>query len=489
MTSAINPRILKVLMASAFYWAFLFLLYWSNVLQISITPESGMFYMKGAAFLGSTLMLGFIFATKKASGVSVNNKALSLIPFVLTSLAPIASLLHAEGAVISWEVGLVAWFLTGAGLALLLVSIGRAFFLESNEDMHLISFISVFISCLICVFITFMQFGKAASAIIMIALCWMCYFIWLCGHDAFAKETAEVESARMNLHEADKSIKHRFMLFLFQLCFYSAAFAFALMTTISLPEAGFSVGYIWFGAFFAGILIMVYSMWLNRFCDVEQIQWALLAITVVGLVFLSFTTFAIEWRYVSCTILMFSFTAYDMLSLSQLVSLINSSNLSATKYFALGRFGNAAGMFLGWALAAVVLVLGGSNTGNAIQIIAGILIVVVVGIITLFSSRGKFAETVYGNDAEKDRKTGAWMNSCEFICKKYRLSARERDVLLMYAKGRDVNYISEVLFLSNHTVKSHVYHVFQKLNIHSQQDLISMVEQHSRAIRGKSPVL
>lgn len=488
MTSAINPRILKVLMTSALYWAFLFILYWSNVLQISVDSESSMFFMKGAAFLGSTIMLGFVFAVRKASGISLSNKAVGLIPFALTSLAPIASFFHAIGMAISWEIGVIAWFLTGVGAALILASIGRAFFLESNEDMHLVSFISVFISCLICVFITFMQLGAAASAIIMIALCWICYFIWLCGHAAFVQETAKIESARMRLSETDKNIRRRFMVFLFQLCFYSAAFSFALMTTISLPEAGFSIGYIWFGAFFAGILIMVYSMWLNRYCDVEQIQWALLAITVIGLVLLSFTTFAIEWRYASCAILMFSFTAYDMLSLSQLVSLINSSNLSATKYFALGRFGNAVGMFLGWTLAAIVLVLGGSNTGSAIQIIAGILIVVVVGIITLFSSKGRFAEAMYGDDTKKGGKLGAWMSSCEFICKKYRLSAREREVLLMYAKGRDVNYISEVLFLSNHTVKSHVYHVFQKLDIHSQQDLISMVEQRSREMRGKGPI-
>lgn len=46
----------------------------------------------------------------------------------------------------------------------------------------------------------------------------------------------------------------------------------------------------------------------------------------------------------------------------------------------------------------------------------------------------------------------------------------------MLAKGRNVQFIKDKLVLSTPTVKSHVYSVYQKMGVHSHQELIDLVE-------------
>ena len=48
------------------------------------------------------------------------------------------------------------------------------------------------------------------------------------------------------------------------------------------------------------------------------------------------------------------------------------------------------------------------------------------------------------------------------------LTARELEILISCAKGYTNNAIAEHLFISNHTVKKHLAHIYFKLNISSR---------------------
>lgn len=69
--------------------------------------------------------------------------------------------------------------------------------------------------------------------------------------------------------------------------------------------------------------------------------------------------------------------------------------------------------------------------------------------------------------------------ACEAVAKRYGLTSRETDVLKLLGRGRTAPIIQEKLVLSHNTVKTHVRHVYSKLDVHSQQELISIVE-HER---------
>ena len=65
---------------------------------------------------------------------------------------------------------------------------------------------------------------------------------------------------------------------------------------------------------------------------------------------------------------------------------------------------------------------------------------------------------------------------CERVGGQHGLTPREREIFAMLAKGRNGRFIMEHYVISRNTVKSHIKHIYSKLNVHSQQELIDMVE-------------
>ena len=65
---------------------------------------------------------------------------------------------------------------------------------------------------------------------------------------------------------------------------------------------------------------------------------------------------------------------------------------------------------------------------------------------------------------------------CATIASEFSLTPREAEVFAMLARGRDRAYIEEELVVSRNTVKAHVKHIYAKLDIHSHQELLDLVE-------------
>lgn len=66
--------------------------------------------------------------------------------------------------------------------------------------------------------------------------------------------------------------------------------------------------------------------------------------------------------------------------------------------------------------------------------------------------------------------------TCARLASEHGLSPREADVLRLLARGRTTTRIEEELGISMNTVNTHVRHVFQKLEVHSRQELLDVVE-------------
>lgn len=66
---------------------------------------------------------------------------------------------------------------------------------------------------------------------------------------------------------------------------------------------------------------------------------------------------------------------------------------------------------------------------------------------------------------------------CIEIAEQAGLSAREVEVFALLARGRTLTYIRDELCISKNTVDTHTRHIYQKLDIHSKQELLSLVEE------------
>lgn len=70
--------------------------------------------------------------------------------------------------------------------------------------------------------------------------------------------------------------------------------------------------------------------------------------------------------------------------------------------------------------------------------------------------------------------------ACRAIGRRCGLTKRETEVLDLLARGRDVAFICEELYLARNTVKGYAKRIYAKLGVHSKQEVIDAVEIERR---------
>lgn len=88
--------------------------------------------------------------------------------------------------------------------------------------------------------------------------------------------------------------------------------------------------------------------------------------------------------------------------------------------------------------------------------------------------------------ADERSEDAYWAEPCAQVACSYGLTPRETDVLEQLARGRTLGAMEERFVLSRNTIKMHVKHVYQKLDVHSKEEVIDMVDdarQHLRQSR------
>ena len=68
---------------------------------------------------------------------------------------------------------------------------------------------------------------------------------------------------------------------------------------------------------------------------------------------------------------------------------------------------------------------------------------------------------------------------CAHTGRRHGLTAREHEVLVFLARGRNATFIQKELCISFSTAKTHIYHIYQKLGVSSQQQLIDLVDSEN----------
>jgi DNA-binding CsgD family transcriptional regulator len=75
--------------------------------------------------------------------------------------------------------------------------------------------------------------------------------------------------------------------------------------------------------------------------------------------------------------------------------------------------------------------------------------------------------------------------SCEAIQERYALTPRESEIMKLVARGRNGTFVQEKLFISKSTYQTHMRNLYKKLDIHSDQELIDLVEEEINTQRSR----
>ena len=68
------------------------------------------------------------------------------------------------------------------------------------------------------------------------------------------------------------------------------------------------------------------------------------------------------------------------------------------------------------------------------------------------------------------------MCRCATTAADHALSPREAEILAMLASGKTGPQIQDELFISKDTVKTHIKHIYRKLDVHARDELVALVE-------------
>ena len=177
-----------------------------------------------------------------------------------------------------------------------------------------------------------------------------------------------------------------------------------------------------------------------------------------------------------------------------LCELAGRISVSPTRIFGFGRFASAFGTTVGQALALFVIFYFGveATLATAICVMASIVLILCFTLVLNAKTIEEALESLYiahtrrsdqpkaraasvGNIAESASDVSL-ETTFSLIGAQYALTQREVDTFCLLARGRSVNYIAESLGIASNTAKGYTKNIYTKLDIHSRQELIDLVE-------------
>lgn len=143
------------------------------------------------------------------------------------------------------------------------------------------------------------------------------------------------------------------------------------------------------------------------------------------------------------------------------------------------RFTKALGTNLGAMTGHTSNDLLGVNS-QAAALIASIAVFAFIAFLWVGFRKFSFTETIKGVTSPQtfiEERQGDYIEQrCAALSLEYGLTERESEIFIMLARGRNGHFIKDHYVVSRNTVKSHIKHIYQKLDVHSQQELIDLVE-------------
>ncbi|WP_080801766.1 helix-turn-helix transcriptional regulator [Arabiibacter massiliensis] len=173
---------------------------------------------------------------------------------------------------------------------------------------------------------------------------------------------------------------------------------------------------------------------------------------------------------------------FDALMWFALASIGARNKANALAVFAWGKASSSAGLLLG---ATIGHGVNATPDPFVVAVALAIVLFLFVGVNLTALKNFSFQATIDGVEeppavAAAPASAGLQEQSAA-LAKRCRLTPRETELLELLAHGRNGPFIQEKLVLSRNTVKTHVANIYAKLDVHSQQELIDLVQQEPPA--------
>ena len=209
---------------------------------------------------------------------------------------------------------------------------------------------------------------------------------------------------------------------------------------------------------------------------------------------------------ISLLIINVGYEFFDILTWVLFVDASRRRNENALYIFGLGVAFMFCGMALGNAASHILdtLVSSGNVQANVVAMAAILCLVIVAflvlpeGTVAQLSRREGHAErgaaratessalteseagdgAASSNQAEGASTTDRIERHCAAVARDFGLTPRESEVIVLLAYGRTLAIIARDLHIAQGTARTHIENIYRKLDVHKQQELIDLVENH-----------
>ncbi|MDR2108799.1 MAG: LuxR C-terminal-related transcriptional regulator, partial [Coriobacteriales bacterium] len=485
----------------SFYLGWILLLYFGTPLappEYYRDDDAHLMRIVMTATVAASYLLAGVFAKPLAS--RAGNRFL-IVCVVLFS--PLVGLVLFS-PIASFSFLLTAWGFVGVGHAMILILWSKHLVLFNRKQLILITSLSFICAGALYVIISYLQQSPATVATLTLPLISLAFFV-------FGNRNAEAKIEALRKETLpDQSIRTHDRRTLLQLYIYAVSYCIALgfmgaCVSLSVFQND-SVPFIGLANVLAGLGMVLMLVYFKR--DVARIIAASsLPCMALGVFLFAFSGDIGHWAQLSClALLFFLFACYDVVNITTVSKSSGLFGIDYIRTFGFGRFPNGLGVCLGWICGYLVFFTYG---GSALAIIFISFLIVVLFVFAnalvfvrparaFVSDEGPaFAPQGAKSALNRARKPGKQAAlpttqrtvdgvetlvvdrasvSVHLLVDEYSLSNRQAEVLAYLARGRNAEYIQEKLVVSNHTAKSHIYTIYRKLGVHSQQELIDMIE-------------
>lgn len=280
------------------------------------------------------------------------------------------------------------------------------------------------------------------------------------------------------------------------LCVGVIGFASRTSQALAVEVAGASMNIYLAVAMLASSIAMV-ILWLRKEPFSLQSAFTVLsALVTAGFVSLLFVPHG-----VIPLIAAFAFFAFSIVSMLMVVATIEiATSRDANPTFVFGTFAGAAYLLTdaGPLLTSTL----GSQLGLSPVVVVSVSVIYLVAFagLALNMAKGAGAKREMTAAAEEDAPVDLSSSfirpvvvqqdliplCCQQLKKCYQLTVREAEILELLAHGRDLARMADALFVSQNTIRSHTRNLYKKLDVHSKQEALDLLEQTKEAILAES---
>lgn len=183
-----------------------------------------------------------------------------------------------------------------------------------------------------------------------------------------------------------------------------------------------------------------------------------------------------EYAAAALTAAAVGYKLFDVLFWCVLVGMAHDSRGSTWKVFGSGMAANLSGMALGMGGKWVFDIVPACDSLDYTVIVCVLMFALVVVVILILPESFIAQFLSHGVRGANGFAEGSLAEKCDAAARAFFLTTREREVLGLLAQGRTQGVIAKKLGIGEGTAHTHIVHIYQKMGIHSQQELIDAIE-------------